>query len=278
MKIKKVRKFDLNLIKEISDEAIEMNPLNEDFEEAYTKANILDKLVLRTNLKVYSYEDKLGMIWKENLRDDYVNLRSLYFQDGFEEFPLNEFKSNKFYSFETTATQGNTELLNKIGFQISDESIVLLKKLGNVDFIKAEDVEFKVVQNNSDIKTRAEIQNSIFKDVNRADLKVADIVNDMKQSYYIDDLSILILHKGVSIGYGQVIYLNKQYLVVNFGIIDGYRKKGYGRILLNRIIATCTEKNIKDLYIRVSEKNTPAVNLYNSVGFNYYNKVVGWIR
>ncbi|WP_238882653.1 GNAT family N-acetyltransferase [Clostridium sp. YIM B02551] len=278
MKIKKVRKFDLNLIKEISDEAIEMNPLNEDFEEAYTKANILDKLVLRTNLKVYSYEDKLGMIWKENLRDDYVNLRSLYFQDGFEEFPLNEFKSNKFYSFETTATEGNTELLNKIGFQISDESIVLLKKLGKVDFIKAEDVEFKVVQNNADIKKRAEIQNSIFKDVNRADLKVADIVNDMKQSYYIDDLSILIMHKGVSIGYGQVIYLNKQYLVVNFGIIDGYRKKGYGRILLNRIIATCTEKNIKDLYIRVSEKNIPAVNLYNSVGFNYYNKVIGWIR
>ncbi|MDD7793847.1 GNAT family N-acetyltransferase [Clostridium sp. 'White wine YQ'] len=278
MKIKKVKKFDLNLIKKISDEAIEMNPLNEDFEEVYSKANILDKLVLRTNLKVYSYEDKLGIIWKENLRDDYVNLRSLYFQDGFEEFPLNEFKSNKFYSFETTATEDNTELLNKIGFQISDESIVLLKKLGKVNLIKAEDVEFKVVQSNVDIKTRVEIQNSIFKDVNRSDLKVADIVNDMKQSYYIDDLSILIMHKGLAIGYGQVIYLNKQYLVVNFGIIDGYRKKGYGRILLNRIIATCADKNIKDLYIRVSEKNTPAVNLYNSVGFNYYNKVVGWIR
>ena len=220
------------------------------------------------------------MIWKENLRDDYVNLRSLYFQDGFEELPINEFKFNKLYSVETTATEGNNALLNKIGFQISDESIVLVNKLGNVDFIKAEaeDVEFKAVQSNSDIKTRVEIQNSTFKDVNRADLKIADIVNDMKQSYYIEDLSILIMHKGVTIGYGQVIYLNKQYLVVNFGIIEGYRKKGYGRILLNRIIATCAEKNIEDLYIRVSEKNTPAVNLYNSAGFNYYNKVVGWIK
>ena len=112
----------------------------------------------------------------------------------------------------------------------------------------------------------------------RAEIDVTDIENDIKQEYYIEDLSIFLMMNNSAIGYGQVIYSRGRYTVVNFGIVSAFRGKGFGELLLKQIINECIDRNILDLYIRVDENNTKAINLYNKCGFKYEYSINNWKR
>jgi len=276
METSKTIGFDLNTMRILSKEAIESNPLNEDFESVYKNAGFLRRYILKSNLEVFCFNDKLGFIWKENIKENYVNIRGLYFQEGFIHLPESIFDTNKFYTFETTESYQNVNMLSKMGFYISEKSIVLHKKLETVFESDLQNISFHKINSMEDMKIRTEIQNSIFKEQNRIDLNIVDIACDMKQKYYIKDLSIIMKYKKIPVAYGQVIFFNNQYLVVNFGVVDKYRNKGYGRALLNKLISICKEKKIQDLYIRVSEENIPAANLYYSLGFQYGYKALTW--
>ena len=139
-------------------------------------------------------------------------------------------------------------------------------------------IAFKRFKIGKDEKLRCDLQNDIFHDKMRAEIYVSDIENDIKQEYYIDDLSIFLMMNNSAIGYGQVIYNRGRYTVVNFGIVPVFRGKGFGELLLNHIINECIDRNILDLYIRVDKNNIKAINLYNKCGFKYEYSINNWKR
>lgn len=65
--------------------------------------------------------------------------------------------------------------------------------------------------------------------------------------------------------------------ILNFFVVNEYRKQGIGKVLLNSVILEAKKNKIKSLYLEVSEKNENAINLYKSFEFkvshirkNYY--------
>jgi ribosomal-protein-alanine N-acetyltransferase len=55
--------------------------------------------------------------------------------------------------------------------------------------------------------------------------------------------------------------------IVSFGIDINYRRKGYGRLLLNDLLRVARIENIRVITLQVRDSNEAAQYLYRSVGF-----------
>ena len=115
---------------------------------------------------------------------------------------------------------------------------------------------------------RCIIQNMIFQSKSREMLTVDDIFTDTFQDYYIKDMSYFICINDIPIGFGQIIFSEDIYTLVNFGIIPEFRGHKLSKVLLNEIILSCKEKGIKLITLKVDTKNEQAISLYSKAGFN----------
>ena len=81
------------------------------------------------------------------------------------------------------------------------------------------------------------------------------------------------------IGYvGLSTILDEGYMG-NLGVVEEYRRKGIGRALMNELINECKAMDSAFVTLEVRASNTPAVKLYESLGFteagrrkNYYKE------
>lgn len=148
---------------------------------------------------------------------------------------------------------------------------------GNI--YRKEDIIFKHFIEGEDEELRCKIQNSVFYDKNRIPLSTNDITDEEYEDYYINNFGVFICkNDGQAIGYGQVIYSNGAYTIVNLGIIEPYRHKGYGELLLKYLIELCSKNSIKYVYIKVERENANALSLYKKVGFKEDNPIVTWYK
>lgn len=79
------------------------------------------------------------------------------------------------------------------------------------------------------------------------------------------------------LGFAGISIVLDEAEIMNIVVKKDKRKNGIGKALIKRIIEFCKENKIKVLKLEANEKNIPALNLYNSVGFkkvgvrkNYY--------
>ena len=81
------------------------------------------------------------------------------------------------------------------------------------------------------------------------------------------------------IGYvGLSVVFDEGYMG-NLAVIEEHRKKGVGRALMAELLSKCQKLNLAFVTLEVRQSNTPAVNLYKSLGFievgrrkNYYKE------
>ncbi|MCI8612779.1 MAG: ribosomal protein S18-alanine N-acetyltransferase [Clostridia bacterium] len=80
-------------------------------------------------------------------------------------------------------------------------------------------------------------------------------------------------------GYGGVKIAAGEGEIMNVAVRPEYRRKGVGRLIVEKIIAHCAENGVKKIWLEVYEKNLPAVSLYTCCGFsaayarkNYYKE------
>ena len=64
----------------------------------------------------------------------------------------------------------------------------------------------------------------------------------------------------------------------NIAVDDAFRRRGFGRALLEAVLARARERGAERMYLEVRKSNAPAVALYRAVGFavcgvrrNYYS-------
>lgn len=167
----------------------------------------------------------------------------------------------------------NTMKMNKI-------RVTNLMKLNIKDFNpkrRVTNATFSLCEAGKDDELRCKLQNEIFNEDNRTPLTVDDIKYDIKQEYYLKDLCVFIKVKNKIIGYGQIIYNRDINLIVNFGIVNGYRNEGYGKDLLIKLLDMAKGSNMKDIYIRVDHNNFHAKKLYSSVGFEEIGDFCSWL-
>lgn len=275
MRQERLNRNNRKLVNSTIFEAIKLNPLNENFLKEYDSKSFISKFILKNSFNIFILNNNIGYIWHETLANNIINIRSLYFSPNFLDLPIDFFKRNRNYNYESIANEESISLLKALDFNIYSESYILEKNIKKINFENLVNISFKEIKSKTDINTRVMLQNSIFAEDTRIPLEVSDILFDMKQDYYIDDLAIIMYYKEIPIGYGQIIK-NNDYMVVNFGILAEYRNKGFGKHFLNYLIFLSKNKNINKLSIRVSPDNVRALNLYHSLGFYYKEHVLNW--
>ena len=80
------------------------------------------------------------------------------------------------------------------------------------------------------------------------------------------------------VGYAGAWNTGTDYSIISVAVSNEYRKNGIAVRLLNRLVTDAKKKEIYSVSLEVSEKNTPAINLYKKLGFtkrrirkNYYS-------
>jgi len=267
---------NLPSLSELSLKKEEFNELNKDVVEFYKESNIFRKILLKRKVHLLKNEKEyIGFIWITQDSFKNIKIQSMYVKEeygykGYQELLkciLNNNKSNIIY--ECVETSYNTRILDKLNFIRHEGIIVMELSLENyeVSNFTSDKIQFKTFTKYKDEEIRCGLQNEIFKSSNRIALKVEDIIFDENQEYYLNEGSIFLLYNGQYIGYGQIIKESNKLSIVNFGLVEKYRKLGYGTILLNYLIKLAKHYGHPKLYLKVDYENYAAQKLYYRLGF-----------
>lgn len=86
------------------------------------------------------------------------------------------------------------------------------------------------------------------------------------------------------VGFAGIKVILDEADIMNIVIKKNYRNQGIGTLLLENLIFLAKNLNLKSLSLEVSEKNSPAIHLYQKFGFeslgvrkNYYQDKNGYI-
>ena len=263
------------------NEAMDKVPFRENFKDYYDEKSFIIRFVIKKMVKIIKKDDiYVGYIWVEPQDSNSVRILDMYIKEEYihkfnKTLPL-ILKSN-LVTYDTFENYSSIALLQRLHFdRIRPTFLLKLDKTYSSNF-NDKHLNFSIYNPIKDASTRCNMQNSIFKEENRVPLTIEDIHYDARQDYYIADLCIFIKYDNVPIGYGQIIYSRKLYTIANFGIIVAYRKKGFGKVLIKKLISAAKEKGIDTLYIRVDSTNIPAIMLYENVGFKKLGTFSSWL-
>lgn len=265
-----------------------------DFFKLYDEQNFVVKFIFKRFLRLFTYNNGvIGFMWYETPIDINIRIWALYIENRYVSL-LNEslLKSfnNSVLSYEAIDSNRNIYTLQNLGFKMVRPTVFMELQISNYNKDSyllnegyrinntSEIIVFRTFKIGADENLRCKIQNDIFSDWNRIALTIEDVYNDLNQEYYINDLAIFIEVNNMIIGYGQIVFNRDVYTVVNFGIISEYRGRGYGKLLLNKLIILSKQRGMKNLYIRVDENNTKARNLYEWAGFEENCMISRWDR
>ena len=92
-----------------------------------------------------------------------------------------------------------------------------------------------------------------------------------------DSIFLVAKHNDEIVGFADIWKAIDVMHLMDIVVAKKYRQKNIASLLLNKIIKLCIENNMNELTLEVSEKNTPAINLYKKFNFkeignrkNYY--------
>lgn len=171
-------------------------------------------------------------------------------------------------------------IINKLKVKITKKEILMKMKTDAFYKITNENnIMFKHFKEGEDEELRCKIQNSVFYDKNRIPLSISDISDEEYEDYYINNFGVFICRNdGQAVGYGQIILNKNAHTIVNLGILEPYRHKGYGELLIKYLIELCYKNSITNVYIRVERENVNALSLYKKIGFKEYNPIFSWYK
>ncbi|HEY8888805.1 MAG TPA: GNAT family N-acetyltransferase [Clostridium sp.] len=256
---------------------------NKDFFEQYDSSNIIQKLFLRKNVNLLIKEkDYLGYIWYEKQNKYHSSIYALNVLEDknliyYYDILIKSLVSNSLITYECEENELSIDILKKLRFNRAKGYIELEKD--NTEYLNtfaSEKITFSIVKKDKDEKIRCLLQNEIFKNDDRIPINIEDIYYDEAQEYYLDKGAIFIEFDSIPIGYGQIIVEDKKAIIVNFGIIEKYRKEGYGQSLLHYLLNLAMDNDFSKVLLRVDSNNVVALKLYQSVGFKVKKEFYTW--
>jgi ribosomal protein S18 acetylase RimI-like enzyme len=273
----------LQYFKILNDNRKVFNSMNQDFFSYYNNKNPLQKYALRRQVCLLRFDcNYIGYLWitRYNRENYFINSFNILdekhrLNGGYE--LIRVLKPNKIVTYECEKNNFNFTLLEKLGFKSEEGTIELFKDIDRYeDNDVTENVSFEILEIGKQEGIRRDLQNKIFMNNSRDPLTLKDIYYDEEQDYYWKEGSIFIKYNGEYIGYGQIIKDDLIPTIVNFGIIDKYRHRGFGRILLKQLLNLLFKKGYTKAKIKVHTGNITALNLYISTGFKPVREYYRW--
>lgn len=278
--IEKLSLKNLKYFKYLQDEANNKHANVKDFFQLYDDQSFIYKYFKRREIKLFRYEGKyVGYIWVKYEHLETPKILSLYVSDKYIDIISKELSTvlqGKKLTFDVIENDTTYNIMNKLKFKLIRSTSLMKMPISNYKFAFDKNVHFKTFTIKEDENLRCFIQNSVFKDNDRIPLVPYDIKREQEEEYYINDLCVFIMIGNIVIGYGQVILKEDFYTIVNIGILEDYRKKGYGEILIKYLIYLCSKRNISYISINVDINNYKAMNLYKKIGFKEYKRITTW--
>lgn len=244
------------------------NEYKEELIEICTNKNIFKKLLLGKNIKYIKSQQKyIGFLWYSKLQYQVYKIHCIKFIPEYSTF---EYYKEVFKFFNSCNSiiisennNLNTTLLIELGFSVERAIIEMERDINSYEEQNNdENISFATFKEGKDEKHRCLIQNKVFDSANRQSINKEDIIYEKYQNYYIPEGCIFIKHKGVHVGYGQLIKKDSKIYIANFGILPEYRGKGYGKKLLKYIVNIAHDLGNSKIYLKCDKKNIEAVNLY----------------
>lgn len=283
--MKKLSIFNINYFKKLYNKSENAYICDKSFFEIYNEESFFIKYIIRKQIKLFKVKNEyVGYIWYEYPSDEgFSNIYAIYLKDEYIELLNSQILSLSKVStfrFDMLANSKTSAIMKKLNFNVNSKNILM--KMHTTTYnnnVNENKIIFKHFKEGKDEGLRCEIQNSVFHEKNRIPLSVGDIRVEEDEEYYLKDFSVFICKEnGQAIGYGQIICNNGLYTIVNLGIIDEYRKQGYGEILVKYLIGLCYNQSIQNIYIRVDKSNNKALSLYNKIGFKEYESFITWYK
>lgn len=78
----------------------------------------------------------------------------------------------------------------------------------------------------------------------------------------------VLLDHDTIIGYALMMCVLDEAHLLNLSIAKAYQKQGLGRLLLEHMIAQAKQQAAANMFLEVRTSNTPAITLYENMGFN----------
>ncbi|MBE6050990.1 MAG: GNAT family N-acetyltransferase [Clostridium sp.] len=280
--IEKLDNNKFSIFNKLVEESKNKTKYTMDFYKFYDNQSFIYKYFLRKMVHLIKVDNKyIGFIWTESAIYDSNKISEIFILEEF----LPYFNKNLLMIlkrdslvYECYENEYTLKLLKVLGmYRIRLTNLMKLIDLNlyfNDDNTSA---AFSLYRSKKDAKVRCALQNAIFNDHNRVSLSVEDIYYDEKQEYYVEGLALFIKDGEIPVGYGQIIFTRGVYFVVNFGVLESYRSKGYGKALLIKLIELARKRGVKELYIRVDDNNIPAKFLYRKIGFIDVGNFSTWL-
>ncbi|MBL4934859.1 GNAT family N-acetyltransferase [Clostridium sp. YIM B02515] len=276
---KRLKKFSI-----LNEKRKLFNELNENFFDYYNTINFTKQFFLSRSVKLLYTKDELtGYIWFSKYDDRHYVINSMYINGqqenlikGFREL-IESLKPRAFYTYYCEKNSINFSILEELGFYKRESTYIMCLNTCMFNNISVKDsVDIEPFKKGLHEQIRCNIQNEVFKNDSRIPLGIEDIYYDESQKYYYDEGSIFIKKDNEYIGYGQIIIDGDIPTIVNIGVIEGYRGKGYGRFLVESLIRIVIINGFKKVNLKVSANNSTALNLYRSLGFKIQRETCKW--
>lgn len=280
-----LNKSNMREFKKLNELRINFNNINKDFFCIYNKKNPVQKFLQKREIRLLKKDcNYIGYIWFSNIRNCNYKINSIIINSNdINEYTMliNSLRNFSKLYYDCQENNYNYDILKKLGFKtegcVLEMCIDLNTSSEKLVFNNNANISFKKVVKGVDEEIRCNIQNEIFQSYDRIPLDSNDIYYDEIQKYYFDEGAILFKKDDEYIGYGQIIIKNNQCYIVNFGIINEYRNKGYSKILLAYLLNIIKRNSYDKAYINVDSNNSVAVNLYKSFGFKTQFKTCKFI-
>lgn len=268
--------------KSLLEESREKVQYREDFYKYYDNKSFISKFVIRKLVKLIKVNDNyVGYLWIENPSPKNTKLCDMFIKEEYLKYfnsrlPL--VLNSSVITYECLENDYSLNLLRKLSLTRIRLTYLMsiTSRAAGLKNINTK-ISYALYNPKNDAQIRCNLQNAIFKEDSRIPLSIEDIYYDEKQDYYLDDLTIFIKLKDRIIGYGQIIYSREMYTLVNFGILKGFRSKGYGEALICELVNLAKQKGIDNIFIRVEYDNFAARKLYDKVGFKEVGKFSTWL-
>lgn len=274
-----LKKSKLNLLRELNSLKDNFNTQNNDFFDVYDDLNFMQQLFYRKRVKFLKKGlNYIGYIWSTHGSKTNCVINSLYLPPNSSKQCFDKLLSalqkpnNVEYICEKNVF--NFYDLEKVGF--TKKSGTLELKLLINDFLPLKYIDvvnFEVLKKDCQEAIRCKIQNEVFENDDRIPLNIEDMYFDQAQSYYLEEGAIFIKNNLSYVGYGQIIIEKDYVTVVNFGIINSFRRKGYGKLLLTKLLNIVKSLGYNKVSIKVASENTAALKLYKDLGFSIIGEI-----
>ncbi|WP_026887126.1 GNAT family N-acetyltransferase [Clostridium beijerinckii] len=283
--LEKLSLFNMNHFKRLYSRNEDAYSCDKSFFEIYDEESFVVKYIIRKQIRLFRVNNEyVGYIWYEYPSyNGFSNIYSIYLKDEYIHLInskiLSFFKTNAF-RFDMLANSKASFIMKKLNFDVNSNNVLMkIRTSDTKNNFYEKRVFFKHFKEGQDEELRCKIQNLVFNEKNRLPLTIDDIYREEEEDYYIKDFGVFICsNNGQVVGYGQIIFNKGFYTIVNLGILEEYRKQGYGELLVRYLIDLCYRNSIKTVYIRVEKNNLKALSLYNKIGFREYQSFITWYK